>query len=100
MAFPLPRMGGENVQDQLSAIDHTPPHAFFKIAKLSGSQVMVNDHKRDVAHFRFDADFVQLTATHQSCWIKRVPDLQDRSFNLGTGALCELLELLKRITPG
>src|ERR1700676_1264431 len=41
LAFTGARMARENVEDQLRAINHAAAHAFFKIAKLPGSQIVI-----------------------------------------------------------
>src|SRR6202162_4408258 len=40
---------------------------------------MIDDHQRNMTHLRLHADFFQLAAAAQSCWVERVADLRPRA---------------------
>src|SRR5208282_4359469 len=78
LAFPRAGVASEDVEDQLSAVDDAAADSLFHVAKLHGSEVVVDDHERHVARFGFDANLVNLAATDEGGGIKGVAYLEQR----------------------
>ena len=100
LAFAGARVRGEDIENQLGAVDHAAARALFHVAKLHGREIVVHDHQRHVARMRFGANFLELAAPHQRCWIERIAHLQERSCDMRARAVSQLLEFGQGLTCG
>ena len=90
-------MGGENIEDELGAVDHAALGNFFHVAELDGCEIVVHDHQRNVAHLRLGAYLFELAAADQGGRIERVADLKDGAGNGSPRALSQLFEFRQGI---
>ena len=100
LAFAGARVHGENIQDQLRAVNHAGADALLHIAQLHGSEIVVHDHQRDVAQLGFGANFVELAAADERGGIERFAHLQHAAGNFRAGAFGQLVQFFQRIAPG
>ncbi len=100
LAFAGAGVNGENVENELRAVDHATADAFFHVAKLNRGEVVVDNDERNFAGVRLRANFFEFAFADERCGINGVANLQHRPGNIGAGADGELLELAQGIAAG
>jgi hypothetical protein len=93
LAFAAPRLPGENVENELRAVDHAAFRDALDVALLHGRKIAVEDDQRRLARSRFRADLVQLAPADQRGRVRCFAELEDRARDLRPGALRQLNEL-------
>ena len=88
LAFARARVRGENIEDELRAVDHAAANSLLHVAKLNGREIVVDNHERNTVEFRFHADFVDFAAAYERGGIERFANLQQRAGNVCAGADC------------
>ena len=97
LPFPAAGPAGEDVEDDLGAVDDLQVKKSFKIAKLRGGEVVVKDHQIGACRARLRANFMHLAASQKRGRIGLGRALQDRSHHLGSGAGREFLQFTQGI---
>ena len=97
LAFAGARVHRENVEDQLRAVDHARADDFLHVAKLHGSEVVIDDHERDILQLGFVANFFEFAAAYERGGIERVANLQQRTADFRAGGNGQLFEFFERI---
>ena len=87
LAFARARVGGEDIENQLRAVDDAAAGAFFHVAELHGREIVVDNHERHVTRLRLGSNFLELAAADERCGIERIAHLQHAPGNRRAGAL-------------
>ena len=95
LAFAAPRMTGENIQNQLRAVDHPAFRGFLDVSLLHGREVAVEDDERRFVRRGFGANFIQLAAADERGGIRGIAHLKDGSGDLRARATRQFNEFSK-----
>jgi hypothetical protein len=98
--FVGPSSRGEDVQNQLGAIEHFDTDGFFKVPDLRGVQVIIEDHQVGVMTFDHQAKFFDFAFAKVSGVIGRRPTLNKFVNDLGARGGCQTMKFLQRIGFG
>lgn len=105
LAFVAARPLGEDVQDQLAAIDDSNLKRGFKITLLRGREIFIDDNQVGVSFLQRFLNFVDLAAADQSRWRDALNVLAVLFENRRTRRLGQSFELFeveiqrRRVTP-
>ncbi len=87
---------GEDVENQLAAIDHANLEFIFEIARLRGAERVVENRQRRALRLRELAHFTGLTLADESTRIRRLEALPNNPGNFRAGAFGQSLEFVER----
>ena len=97
LAFPGARMFRENVEDQLSAVDHAGVDQFLDVALLRSREVVIEQQQIGGDRSGGARDLFQLAASDQGGRIGTVAMLQKLSDDLGAGTDRQRAQLGQRL---
>ena len=80
------RVTGENIEDELSAVDYAPPHSPLEVALLHGSELTIENNQGRLARLGLGPDLIELSASDHACGINGLAHLQNAAGHNGPGA--------------
>ena len=95
-AFERVRALRENIEDQLAAIDHTDLEFVLEIARLRGTERVVENRERRALRLRQFAHLAGLALADESARIRRLQALPNDAGNFGAGALGQCFQFVER----
>ena len=96
LAFAGAGMAGEDVEDELRAVDDAAGEFCFKVAQLRRGEIVVEEDEVRIGGGDDAFDLFELTASDKCCRIGSWTALNQGCGNLGTGGAGELFELAER----
>jgi hypothetical protein len=96
LSFEGARALRENIEDQLASIDDAEIQLLFKVARLCGTQRIVEDRERRTGLFRAVANLGSFPLSDESVRVRRLEFLADGIGNLGAGGLGQSFQFGER----
>jgi hypothetical protein len=81
---------GENVEDQLRAINDPAVHFLFEVTLLGGREVLAEDDESSVSSPRLGTDLFEFAPTNQVSGVERISRLGAPANHNPAGAMSEL----------
>lgn len=97
LAFASAGVAGEDVEDELRAIEDAARQSGLEIAQLRGRQVVIEENEIGVGGRGDAGDFFNLPGSNERCRIEAVAALQNLSDHRTASAREELAKLCKRL---
>ncbi len=96
LAFARAGVAGEDVQNELGAIDHAAFQPRFEVAHLRGRQVVIEEHQVGAARGDHAVDLVDFACTHECGGVRAGAALDQGGGDFGSGGTRQLFELRQR----
>ena len=96
LAFAAARMAGENIEDQLRAVDDAAVHAALQVALLHRSQIAVEDNQRGLVRVRLGANLIEFAAADDGGRVHGLAHLQHAAGDHGAGAARQFGKFFER----
>ncbi len=100
LALQRARALGEDVEYELAAVDHAQLQFLFQVARLRGTERVVENHQRGATVERDFAYFLDLAAPDKSARIGVLEFLVDGGGDARAGAFGQRLEFSQRVLAG
>ena len=84
-AFSSAGSAGEDIEDELGAVDDANADGPFQIALLGGGKVVIKDDDVGLGGFGIFLEFLNLALTEEGSGIGERPDLEELADDCGTG---------------
>ena len=94
-AFPGTRAAGEDVEDQLCAVDDLGVERLFQIALLRGCELVIRDHEVSRQRLHHGRQLLDLAGSDQRSSVGHGPGLRYTLDDIGIGAQRESRELIQ-----
>ena len=100
LALQRARALGEDVEDELAAIDHAQLEFLFQVARLRGAERVVEDRQRGAALAREVAHLLDLAAPDKGARVGMLEFLADGGGDPRAGAFGQRVEFAERVFAG
>src|SRR5690606_11533093 len=90
LAGPCPL--GEDIQDQLGAVQHTGVEGLLQVAGLGGAEVVVENDQVSAGFGHLPRQFLQLAAADEIRRVRAAAPLGDDAYRLGPGGADQFLQ--------
>src|ERR1700730_2728759 len=100
LALQRARALGENIEDELAAVDHAQLQFLFQVARLRGAERVIENHQRRAAVARDFAYFLNLATTDKGSRVGMLEFLADGGGDARAGAFGQRIEFSQRVLAG